>query len=79
MSQEVRKEMVKKSKVSLEAARQHIRKARQEGMANTKAAASQWSEDDIHKLQLDLQKLTDKNMEAAKKCFEEKEKDLLTV
>ncbi len=80
LSEERRKELVKKAKQEAEHAKVNIRNIRrnanEEGKKLEKNGAS---EDDIKKFEIDIQKITDDFISKVDKILELKEKDIMTV
>ncbi|MDR1456835.1 MAG: ribosome recycling factor [Puniceicoccales bacterium] len=81
MSMERRKELVKRSSGLAEAGRVSIRNIRKEGneIFKKQQNAGEISEDDLKRLEKDVQKLTDSAIGEIDKLFEKKERELLTV
>jgi ribosome recycling factor len=80
LTEERRKELVKKVKHEVEQAKVHIRNARRN--ANTEAKNLKdngVSEDEIKKLEADIQKSTDDFIAKADKYLELKEKEIMTI
>ena len=75
----MRLELIKASKKFSEQARQHARRARQDGINRIKKRKDELSEDDVRKLNDFVQVLTDDCINQIKAVFESKEKDLTQV
>jgi ribosome recycling factor len=80
-TEERRKELVKQVKNDGEQAKVTIRNARRDIMDKIKAMKknSEITEDDVKDLEKDLQKVTDKSIEAVEKEVAAKEKEIMTV
>ncbi|CAK4151092.1 unnamed protein product [Aphanomyces euteiches] len=78
MTKETRDELIKAAKKQAEAARQHIRRVRQDGMHEMKKLKGV-SEDDIKVEQDKIQKLTDDHMAEIGQLLTIKEKDLSAI
>ena len=76
MSKEVRTEMVKSLKKLSEQARQHVRRARQDGLTQFKKRKAEISEDDLRNVNAYIQMLTDECIGELKTLSEAKERDL---
>jgi ribosome recycling factor len=80
ITEERRKELVKKAKVEVENAKVSIRSVRRDAMEEAKKLEKEGvPEDDVKKLQDDLQKLTTDYIEKIDKVYELKEKDILNI
>ncbi len=81
LTEERRKELVKKAKAITEDTKIGIRNARKHGNdeAKTLEKSGDLSEDDSKRLMEEIQKLTDKYSSQVDDLFEKKEKDILTV
>lgn len=79
MSKETRAELQKAVKKQAEQARQHVRRVRQDAMAQAKKLKDDVSEDDVKALEKQIQKLTDAAVDAIGKLLAAKEKDLEAV
>jgi ribosome recycling factor len=80
LTEERRKDMVKKAKIEAENARISIRNIRRSANEMAKELEKEGlPEDESKKLQDDIQKLTDKFVEKVDKFLEAKEKDIMTV
>ncbi|OQR89535.1 ribosome-recycling factor [Thraustotheca clavata] len=79
MTKETRDELIKAAKKQAEAARQHIRRVRQEGMNDIKKLKDSISEDDIKVEQDKIQRLTDDSIKEIGALLAAKEKDLSSV
>ena len=80
LTEERRKELVKEVKKKGEEGKVAVRNIRRDGNDSfKKLAKEEVSEDEIKKLEEDLQKVTDKFVQEIDKAFEEKSKDILTV
>lgn len=80
LTEERRKDLVKRAKAEAENAKISIRNIRR--IANETAKQLKKSgtpEDEVEKLELDIQKLTDDHIQKVDKIIELKEKDILTV
>ncbi|RHY29204.1 hypothetical protein DYB32_005342 [Aphanomyces invadans] len=76
---ETRDELVKAAKKQAEAARQHVRRVRQDGMNEIKKLKDSISEDDIKVEQDKIQKLTDDHISEISRLLASKEKDLTVI
>ncbi|ETV95310.1 ribosome recycling factor [Aphanomyces invadans] len=79
MTKETRDELVKAAKKQAEAARQHVRRVRQDGMNEIKKLKDSISEDDIKVEQDKIQKLTDDHISEISRLLASKEKDLTVI
>jgi ribosome recycling factor len=80
VTEERRKELVKKAKSEAEDSKIAVRNARRSGNDEAKSLEKEGvPEDDIKKLQDDIQKLTDEFTEKIDKLFEKKDKDIMTI
>lgn len=79
MSKETRAELQKAVKKQAEQARQHVRRVRQDAMAQVKKLKDDISEDDVKKLEKQIQKVTDDAVDEIGKLLASKEKDLEAV
>ncbi|OQS01513.1 ribosome-recycling factor [Achlya hypogyna] len=79
MTKETRDELIKAAKKQAEAARQHIRRVRQDGMNDIKKLKDSISEDDIKVEQDKIQKLTDESIKEIGTLLAAKEKDLSNI
>ena len=80
VTEERRRELVKKAKAEAEDTKVAIRNARRSGNDEAKSLEKEGiPEDDVKKLQDDIQKLTDEFTEKVDKLFEKKEKDIMTI
>jgi len=80
ITEERRKELVKKARVEVENAKVSIRSVRRDAMEEAKKLEKEGlPEDDVKKLQDDLQKLTTDYIEKIDKVYELKEKDILNI
>jgi ribosome recycling factor len=80
VTEERRKELVKQAKSEAEDTKVGIRNARRSGNDEAKQLEKEGiPEDDVKKLQDDIQKLTDKYIEKVDTLFEAKEKDIMTI
>ncbi len=80
MTEERRKDLVKKAKNEIEVARVNLRKVRQE--ANDELRKIQkdgGSEDEVKKAEERVQKMTDGSIQKAEQLMAEKERDIMTV
>ena len=80
LTEERRKDLVKKVKQEVEQTKINIRNIRRN--ANTKAKElkdSGVSEDEIKKMETDIQKITDDFIEKSDRCLELKEKEIMTI
>jgi len=80
LTEERRKEMVKKAKALGEDAKVSIRNARRDGMEHIKKAVKNGFPEDAGKArENDIQKLTDQHISRIDQVIEAKEKDIMTV
>jgi len=80
LTEERRKELVKKVKVEVENCKVSIRNARRDGNDDLKQLNKDGlSDDELKKSELRVQSLTDKYIAQVDSIFEHKEKDILTV
>lgn len=79
MSKETRAELQKAVKKQAEQARQHVRRVRQDAMGQAKKLKDDVSEDDVKKLEKQIQKVTDEAVDEIGKLLAAKEKDLASV
>lgn len=81
LTEERRKEMVKIGSGYAEKSRIAVRNARKDGMDTIKKQEKDGdiSQDDMHKLSADIQKLTDSYVEKIDNLFADKEKDIMAV
>ncbi len=80
LTEERRKELVKKSKGEAETAKVSIRNARREAIdAGKKLEKEGVPEDDVKKFEADMQELTNKYSQTVEKQIENKEADIMTV
>lgn len=81
LTEETRKGFIKQARNEAESARVSIRNARRDALAQVKdlLKEKEISEDDEHKAQEDIQKLTNKYIEQVEKNLGEKEADLMKV
>lgn len=81
LTQETRKEMVKQSKSDAENARVSIRNARRDANSVMKdlLKEKEITEDDVHKGEDEIQKLTDRYIAEVEKMLKAKEEDLMAV
>jgi ribosome recycling factor len=80
LTEERRRDLVKKAKTELENAKVTIRNVRRAGMdAGKKLEKEGVPEDEVKLLEKEMQTLTDTYSEKADKLFELKEKDIMTV
>ncbi|MCP5539189.1 MAG: ribosome recycling factor [Akkermansiaceae bacterium] len=81
LSQERRVELTKVIKDMAEQGRIRVRGARREGMDKVKAAQKEGAitEDDLHRLEKEVQNLTDKYVKVIDEHLVHKEKDIMTV
>ncbi len=80
LTEERRKDLVKRAKTELENAKVTIRNIRRSGIdAGKKLEKEGIPEDEIKQLEKEIQQLTDKYSEKVDKLFELKEKDIMTV
>jgi ribosome recycling factor len=81
LTEETRKEMVKKAKADAEHGRVSIRNARRDSnhMIKELVKEKEISEDDQHRGEDEIQKLTDKYIAEVEKMLKSKEEDLMAV
>ncbi|MEZ5083490.1 MAG: ribosome recycling factor [Bacteroidales bacterium] len=80
VTEERRRDLVKKAKSQAEEAKIAIRNSRRSGNDEAKQLEKDGTpEDDVKKLQDDIQKLTDDFIQKVDKIFEAKEKDIMTI
>lgn len=80
LTEERRKELVKKSKSEAETAKVSIRNARREAIdAGKKLEKEGVPEDDVKKFESDMQELTNKYSQNVEKLIEAKEEDIMTA
>jgi len=81
LSQERREQMVKMVKGMAEDARISIRKVRQKGIEGVKKAEKDGdiTEDDLHRMEKEIQTMTDKSVTDVDQHLASKEKEILTV
>jgi ribosome recycling factor len=80
LTEERRKDLVKKSKALGEEAKVSIRNARRDGMEHIKKAVKNGFAEDMGKAkEAEVQNLTDKNIARIDQLIEAKEKDIMTV
>ena len=80
LTEERRRELVKKAKVEAENAKVTIRNIRRNAMETAKKLKKDGiPEDEIDQLEEEIQKITDAYIEKIDKAFEIKEKDIMTV
>jgi ribosome recycling factor len=80
LTEERRKDLVKRAKAEAENARISIRNIRRIANETAKQLKKQGiPEDEIEKLELDIQKSTDEHISQVEKILEVKEKDIMTV
>lgn len=81
LSEERRREMVKLIKQISEEAKVRVRGARKDGMDTLKKAEAnkEITEDDLHRLEKEVQSLTDKHVSDIDSHMEKKEKEVMTV
>lgn len=80
LTEERRRELVKKAKAETENAKVTIRNIRRNAMeASKKLKKDGIPEDEIEQLEEQIQKLTDEYVEKIDKAFEIKEKDIMTI
>lgn len=76
MSKEVRTDMVKSLKKISEQARQHVRRARQDGLTQFKKRKAELSEDQLGHAKEFIQSMTDESIAALQVLSDAKERDL---
>lgn len=80
LTEERRRDLVKKAKMEAENAKVAIRNVRRNAMETSKKLKKDGiPEDEIEQLENEIQKLTDRYIEKIDKAFEAKEKDIMTV
>lgn len=80
LTEERRKELVKKSKAEAEQAKVNIRNVRRNANEQAKKLEKEGlSEDEVKRLEAEIQKITDEFIAKIDKIFEAKEKDIMTV
>lgn len=80
LTEERRKELVKKAKIEAENAKVSIRNVRRSSNDMAKDLEKEGvAEDEVKKLQEEIQKLTDKYIEMVDRIVNQKEKDIMTV
>jgi ribosome recycling factor len=80
LTEERRKDLVKKSKAEAENCKVSIRNARREALdAGKKLEKEGTPEDEIKRFDSDIQELTNKHIATVDKLFETKEKDIMTI
>ncbi len=80
LTEERRRNLVKQAKTEAESARIGIRNIRRNAMETSKKLKKDGiPEDEIEKLEAEIQKLTDQHIEKVDKIFDMKEKDIMTV
>jgi len=81
LSEERRRDLVKVIKDMAETGRVRVRGARRDGIDKVKAAekASDITEDDMHRLEKEIQTLTDKYVKSIDEHLEHKDKEIMTV
>jgi len=80
VTEERRKELVKQAKTEVEDTKIGIRNSRRSGNDEAKQLEKEGvPEDDVKKLQDDIQKLTDKYIEKVDTLFDIKDKDIMTI
>lgn len=80
LTEERRKDLVKKSKVETEFCKVSIRNARREAIdAGKKLEKEGIPEDEVKKLETDIQELTNQYSAKVDKIFDTKEKDIMTI
>jgi ribosome recycling factor len=80
LTEERRKDLVKKSKVEIENCKVSIRNARREGIDAAKKLEKEGiPEDEIKRFETDIQEVTNKFSAKVDKIFEVKEKDIMTI
>ncbi len=80
LTEERRKDMVKRARTETENARIAIRNIRRQAMETSKKLKKDGiPEDEIEKLESEIQKMTDSYIEKTDTAFEAKEKDIMTV
>ena len=81
LNEERRKEIVKDIKKMAEEAKVGVRAARRDGIDEAKAKQKEGeiTEDEEKQAEVEIQKLTDKNIEEIDKILQEKEKDIMSI
>ena len=81
LNEERRKEIVKDVKKMAEEAKVGVRAARRDGMEEAKAEQKEgnMTEDELKQAEIEIQKITDKNIEEIDKILEAKEKEVMSV
>lgn len=81
LTEERRKEFLKMIKQKAESGKVMLRQARHEGMEEAKKMAkdNSVSEDEIERIEKEIQKATDEYIEKIDKLFQDKEKELMTI
>lgn len=80
LTEERRRNLVKQAKTEAENARIGVRNIRRNAMETSKKLKKDGvPEDEIEKLEAEIQKLTDQHIEKIDKLFDAKEKDIMTV
>ena len=81
LNEERRKEIVKDVKKMAEEAKVGVRAARRDGMEEAKAEQKEGNitEDELKQAEIEIQKITDKNIEEIDKILEAKEKEVMSV
>lgn len=80
ITEERRRDLVKQAKIEAEDSKIGIRNSRRAGNEEAKQLEKEGvPEDDVKRLQDDIQKLTDQYVEKVDKLFDAKEKDIMTI
>jgi ribosome recycling factor len=80
LTEERRRDLVKKAKAELEISKVSIRNSRREGIDSAKKLEKEGTpEDEVKKFETDIQELTNQYSAKADKVFEAKEKDIMTI
>ena len=81
LNEERRREIVKDVKKMAEEAKVGVRAARRDGMEEAKAEQKEGNitEDELKQAEIEIQKITDKNIEEIDKILEAKEKEVMSV
>ena len=81
LNEERRKEIVKDVKKMAEEAKVGVRAARRDGMEEAKAEQKEGNitEDELKQAEIEIQKITDKNIEEIDKILEAKEKEVMSL
>ena len=79
LTEERRAELVKLIKQKTESGKVMIRQIRHEGMEEAKKGSGDFSEDEVERVEKEIQKLTDEFTENIDKLLDEKEKELMTL